>query len=35
MIWHDGYHHGQITLALKAAGRPFDDGEIGRATWDV
>jgi uncharacterized damage-inducible protein DinB len=35
MIWHDGYHHGQIKLALKAAGRPFNDEEIGRVTWDV
>jgi uncharacterized damage-inducible protein DinB len=35
MIWHDGYHHGQIKLALKAAGRPFDDEEIGQVTWDV
>ncbi|HUE89692.1 MAG TPA: DinB family protein [Vicinamibacterales bacterium] len=35
LIWHEGYHHGQIKLALKAAGRPFDDEEIGRVTWDV
>ena len=35
MVWHEGYHHGQIKLALKAAGRPFDDEEIGRVTWDV
>lgn len=35
MIWHEGYHHGQIKLALKAAGRPFDDEEIGPVTWDV
>ena len=35
MIWHDGYHHGQIKLVLKAAGRPFDDEEIGQVTWDV
>jgi uncharacterized damage-inducible protein DinB len=34
-VWHEGYHHGQIKLALKAAGRPFDDEEIGRVTWDV
>ena len=24
MIWHEGYHHGQIKLALKLAGRPTD-----------
>ena len=35
MVWHEGYHHGQIKLALKAAGRPFDDEEIGQVTWDV
>lgn len=35
MIWHEGYHHGQIKLALKADGRPFDDEEIGPVTWDV
>jgi uncharacterized damage-inducible protein DinB len=35
MIWHEGYHHGQIKLALKAVGRPFDDEEIGARTWDV
>lgn len=35
MIWHEGYHHGQIKLAVKAAGRPFDDEEIGPLTWDV
>jgi uncharacterized damage-inducible protein DinB len=35
MIWHEGYHHGQIKLALKATGRPLTDQEIGRVTWDV
>ena len=35
LIWHEGYHHGQIKLALKAAGRPFDDEEIGAVTWNV
>jgi uncharacterized damage-inducible protein DinB len=35
MVWHEGYHHGQIKLALKAAGRPFDDEKIGVVTWDV
>ena len=25
MLWHEGYHHGQIKLALKVAGRPMDD----------
>ena len=35
MVWHEGYHHGQIKLALKLAGHPFDDEEIGTITWDV
>jgi uncharacterized damage-inducible protein DinB len=35
MIWHEGYHHGQIKLALKAAGLPFDDEQIGPLTWDL
>src|SRR5204863_5758584 len=35
MIWHEGYHHGQIKLALKVAGRPMTDEEAGPVTWDV
>jgi len=35
MIWHEGYHHGQIKLALKVAGRPMTDEEAGPLTWDV
>jgi uncharacterized damage-inducible protein DinB len=35
MIWHEGYHHGQIKLAMKAAGRALDDEAIGNVTWDV
>jgi uncharacterized damage-inducible protein DinB len=35
MIWHEGYHHGQIKLALKVAGRPIPDKEAGPVTWDV
>lgn len=35
MIWHEGYHHGQIKLTLKLAGRAFDDEEIGQVTWDI
>jgi uncharacterized damage-inducible protein DinB len=35
MIWHEGYHHGQIKLALKTAGRSFDDEDIGQLTWGV
>jgi uncharacterized damage-inducible protein DinB len=34
-VWHEGYHHGQIKLALKQAGQPFDDEAIGPVTWDV
>jgi uncharacterized damage-inducible protein DinB len=35
MIWHEGYHHGQIKLALKLAGRPMTDAEAGPLTWRV
>ncbi len=35
MIWHEGYHHGQIKLALKLAGRPIADEQAGPVTWDV
>ncbi|MGA9564848.1 MAG: DinB family protein [Candidatus Korobacteraceae bacterium] len=33
MIWHEGYHHGQIKLALKLAGRPITNKEAGPLTW--
>ncbi len=35
MIWHEGYHHGQIKLALKINGMAFDDEQIGPLTWDL
>jgi uncharacterized damage-inducible protein DinB len=35
LIWHEGYHHGQIKLALKLAGRPISDKEAGPVTWGV
>jgi len=35
MLWHEGYHHGQIKLALKLAGRPMADKEAGPVTWSV
>jgi uncharacterized damage-inducible protein DinB len=35
MIWHEGYHHGQIKLALKIAGLPLANKEIGPLTWRV
>ena len=35
LLWHEGYHHGQIKLALKLAGRPINDDEAGPLTWDV
>ena len=35
MIWHEGYHHGQIKLALKVAGLPMNDQEAGPVTWGV
>lgn len=35
MIWHEGYHHGQIKLALKLAGRPITDEDAGPVTWGL
>ena len=35
MIWHEGYHHGQIKLALKLAGRTISDEQAGPGTWGV
>jgi uncharacterized damage-inducible protein DinB len=35
MIWHEGYHHGQIKLILKLSGRAITDEEAGPVTWDV
>lgn len=35
MIWHEGYHQGQIKLALKLAGHPISDEDAGPVTWDV
>ena len=35
MIWHEGYHHGQIKVALKMAGCPLSDDQAGPLTWSV
>jgi uncharacterized damage-inducible protein DinB len=35
MIWHEGYHHGQMKLALKLAGSPMSNQEAGPLTWRV
>jgi uncharacterized damage-inducible protein DinB len=35
MLWHEGYHHGQIKLALKLAGRAIPNTEAGPLTWGV
>jgi uncharacterized damage-inducible protein DinB len=35
MIWHEGYHHGQIKLALKLAGHPITNKMAGPVTWRV
>ena len=35
MIWHEGYHHGQIKLALKMAGQPITNAVAGPITWRV
>ncbi len=35
MLWHEGYHHGQIKLALKLAGHPITNEQAGPLTWGV
>lgn len=35
MIWHEGYHHGQIKLALKLKGMPLLNSQIGPLTWRI
>jgi uncharacterized damage-inducible protein DinB len=35
LLCHEGYHHGQIKLALKLAGHPIRGDEAGPLTWDV
>jgi uncharacterized damage-inducible protein DinB len=35
MIWHEGYHQGQMKLALKMSGRPINDETAGPVTWGV
>src|ERR1700722_15545025 len=35
MIWHEGYHHGQIKLAVKLAGRPVSNQTAGPITWGI
>jgi uncharacterized damage-inducible protein DinB len=35
MIWHEGYHHGQIKLALKLTGNPMTNDKAGPVTWRV
>jgi len=35
MLWHEGYHHGQMKLAIKVAGFPMSDKDAGPITWGV
>ena len=35
MLWHEGYHHGQMKLALKATGQAWTDEKAGPLTWQV
>jgi len=35
MIWHEGYHHGQIKLGLKLMGTPMPNNEAGPLTWRI
>ena len=34
-IWHEGYHQGQMKLALKVADVPMSDEQAGAVTWGV
>ena len=35
MLWHEGYHHGQIKLTLKLAGCPLRNDQAGPITWGI
>ncbi|HUO16132.1 MAG TPA: DinB family protein [Verrucomicrobiae bacterium] len=35
MIWHEGYHHGQVKVALKVMGVPIANEQAGPVTWRV
>ncbi len=35
MLWHEGYHHGQIKLVLKLANCLITDEEAGPLTWGI
>lgn len=35
MLWHEGYHHGQIKLALKLAGHPITNEVAGSISWRI
>ncbi len=35
MIWHEGYHQGQMKLALKMSGHPITNEAAGPLTWRV
>jgi len=35
MLWHEGYHHGQIKLALKLAGHPIPNEVAGPISWRI
>jgi uncharacterized damage-inducible protein DinB len=35
LLWHEGYHVGQMKLALKLTGHPMTDQEAGAVTWNI
>ncbi len=35
MLWHEGYHFGQMKLALKAAGHVWDDAQEEKTVWSL
>ncbi|MBZ9750222.1 DinB family protein [Deinococcus sp. HMF7604] len=35
LLWHEGYHYGQIKLMLKWAGQPLADDVMGPQSWGL
>jgi uncharacterized damage-inducible protein DinB len=35
MLWHEGYHTGNIMLALKAIGQPLSESEGEALMWSL
>jgi uncharacterized damage-inducible protein DinB len=35
MLWHEAYHAGQMMVALKITGQPFEEDQTDSLIWDV